>query len=153
MSVTTDLTEQKNLTPGEGRHDDNLQEWTTAIGNAEAAVLAQLSHGTFCAACPVAGEAGLGIACKDDHEKEIFQADGESLEKEIINEIATTPKAPSEGFWLRGNKYKVTHTVKNEESGLTAGTHSVHVDLATDNKGKTSKRERSASTTPLRVST
>ena len=129
------------MTPGEGRHDDNLQEWTTAIGNAEAAVLAQLSHGTFYAACPVAGEAGLGIAYKDDHEKEIFQADGESLEKEIINEIATTlhiansTKAPSEGFWLRGNKYKVTHTVKNEDPGITAGTHSVHVDLATDYKG------------------
>ena len=103
--------------------DESLQEWTTATGNAEAAALAQLADGAFYAACPTAGEAGWGIVYKDDHEEEILQADGETVKKVMVNEastllsVVTTGKAPPEGLWLGGNKYRITRTDDNEECG------------------------------------
>eukprot|EP00450_Noctiluca_scintillans_P039645 CAMPEP_0194477128 /NCGR_PEP_ID=MMETSP0253-20130528/900_1 /TAXON_ID=2966 /ORGANISM="Noctiluca scintillans" /LENGTH=163 /DNA_ID=CAMNT_0039316055 /DNA_START=62 /DNA_END=553 /DNA_ORIENTATION=+ len=103
--------------------DESLQEWTTATGNAEAAALAQLSDGAFYAACPTEGEAGWGIVFKDDHEEDILQADGETVKKVTVNEastllsVVTNLKAPAEGFWLGGNKYRITRTDENEECG------------------------------------
>ena len=41
------------------------------------------------AACPMEDEASWVITCKDDHEEEITQFDGETVKKKMINEIST----------------------------------------------------------------
>ena len=40
-------------------------------------------------ACPMEDEASWVITCKGDHEEEIMQFDGETVQKMMINEIST----------------------------------------------------------------
>ena len=53
---------------------------------------------------------------KDDNEEEIAQFDGEIVKKVMINDASTflstvnNLKVPQEGFWLGGDKYRVTRT-------------------------------------------
>ena len=53
---------------------------------------------------------------KDDHKEEILQSVGETTKKLMINNASTflstvdNLKVPSEGFWLGGNKGRVTRT-------------------------------------------
>eukprot|EP00971_Amphidinium_carterae_P156439 3100914-Amphidinium_carterae.1 len=90
-----------------------------------AAGLAQLEDGAFYAAAPTAEEAGWGIIFKEDHEEEILQEDGETVKKVTINEASTLKatidnlKAPPEGLWLGGQKYRITRTDAKEEVGDT----------------------------------
>ena len=54
--------------------------------------------------------------CQDDHEEEIAQFDGEIVKKMIINDASNflstvkNLKVQPEGFWLGGNKNRVTRT-------------------------------------------
>mmetsp|Transcript_75187 Transcript_75187/g.178683 ORF Transcript_75187/g.178683 Transcript_75187/m.178683 type:complete len:167 (+) Transcript_75187:111-611(+) len=103
--------------------DAQLQEYMIDSEQCIAAGLAQLEDGAFYAAAPVAGEAGWGIIYKEDHEEDILQEDGETTKKVTITESTTLKatidnlKAPPEGLWLGGNKYRITKTDAKEESG------------------------------------
>ena len=51
--------------------------------------------------------------CKDDHEEEMTKFDGDIIRKETVFRnvsIVNNWKATSEGFWLGGNKNRVTRT-------------------------------------------
>ena len=54
--------------------------------------------------------------CKDDHEEEIAKFDGDTVKMVMVNEESTflstvnNVKATSKGFWLGGNKDRVTRT-------------------------------------------
>ena len=58
----------------------NLQEEVKKLEEQESAINA---------ACPMEDEACWVITCKDDHEEEITQFDGETVKKMMINEIST----------------------------------------------------------------
>ena len=81
----------------------NLQEEVKKLEEQESAINA---------ACPMEDEASWVITCKDDHEEEITQFDGETVKKMMINEISTflstidNLKISPEGF-----DSKVTRTV------------------------------------------
>ena len=81
----------------------NLQEEVKKLEEQESAINA---------VCPVEDEASWVITCKDDHEKEITQFDGEIVKKMMINDISTflstidNSKISPEGF-----DSKVTRTV------------------------------------------
>ena len=63
--------------------------------------------------------------CKDDHEEEIAQYDGDTVKKVMINEASTflstvnNLNAPSEGFLLGGDKVRATRTdeMRSESRG------------------------------------
>mmetsp|Transcript_74705 Transcript_74705/g.139455 ORF Transcript_74705/g.139455 Transcript_74705/m.139455 type:complete len:167 (+) Transcript_74705:105-605(+) len=105
--------------------DAQLQEYMIDTELCYAAGLAQSEDGAFYAAAPTADEAGWGIIFKEDHEEEILQEDGETVKKVTINEGATLKhtidkmKAPPEGLWLGGQKYRITRTDEKEEVGDT----------------------------------
>ena len=51
--------------------------------------------------------------CKDDHEEEIAKFGGDTIRKETVFRnvsIVNNLKVTSEGFWLGGNKNRVTRT-------------------------------------------
>ena len=51
--------------------------------------------------------------CKDGREEEIAKFDGDTIRKETVFRnvsIVNNLKATSEGFWLGGNKNRVTRT-------------------------------------------
>ena len=106
----------------EGSWDAQLQEYMIDTEACYAAGLAQLEDAAFYAAAPVAGEAGWGFIYKEDHEEEIMQED-ETTKKVTINEAWSLKqtidnlKAPGDGLWLGGNKYRITKTDGKEESG------------------------------------
>ena len=59
--------------------------------------------------------------CKDDREEEIAKFDGDTIRKDNL-------KATSEGFWLRGNKNRVTRM--DEMRGKYRGAESCRVSSA-----------------------
>ena len=67
----------------------NLQEEVKKLEEQESAVNV---------ACPTEDEASWVITCKDDHEEEITQFDGETVKKMMINEISTFQRESPEGF-------------------------------------------------------
>mmetsp|Transcript_91795 Transcript_91795/g.112416 ORF Transcript_91795/g.112416 Transcript_91795/m.112416 type:complete len:168 (-) Transcript_91795:125-628(-) len=106
----------------EAAWDQSLEEWLISEGYCYAAGMAQLEDGAFYAAAPQADEAGWGLIYKDDHDEMIMQ-DDMSEKKMTINEAtclkfaAENLKAPPEGLWLGGQKYKITRTDKEYQVG------------------------------------
>jgi hypothetical protein len=102
-----------------------LEEYLTAPeGNLNGACCAAMligEDGQAYAAAPVAGDAGWGIIYKDPHQEDILQDDGETTKKMNIDEckcIVETFKnkrAPPEGLWICGSKFKFIGCVEEEQ--------------------------------------
>jgi hypothetical protein len=97
----------------------NPTETPDKVGACVAAMLIG-ADGAAYAAAPTAGDAGWGLIYADPHEEDILQDDGETYKKMTVDEnkaiIAAFEKkrAPPEGLWIAGKKFKFIGCAEDE---------------------------------------
>ena len=101
-----------------------LEEYLTNVeGNMNGACCAAMligEDGQAYAAAPVAADVGWALIYKDPHQEDILQDDGETTKKMSVDECKCivdtfkTKRAPAEGLWICGQKFKFIGCVDEE---------------------------------------